>query len=62
MEEAERFEWLVAMDAGAVLAHGTAAEIQGATGARRWKQAYIALLPEADAAATGLTIPPLRSG
>ncbi|MCK7474936.1 MAG: hypothetical protein MZV49_18610 [Rhodopseudomonas palustris] len=29
MEEAERFDWLVAMDAGKVLATGTPAELHG---------------------------------
>ena len=33
MEEAERFDWLVAMDAGRVLATGTPAELMARTGA-----------------------------
>ncbi len=32
MEEAERFDWLVAMNAGEVLATGSAAELKAQTG------------------------------
>ncbi|MBK1714738.1 ribosome-associated ATPase/putative transporter RbbA [Rubrivivax gelatinosus] len=47
MEEAERFDWLVAMDAGRVLATGTPAELRTRTGCAALEQAFIALLPEA---------------
>ncbi|WP_425334034.1 ribosome-associated ATPase/putative transporter RbbA [Methylomonas koyamae] len=47
MDEAERFDWLVAMDAGRVLATGTAAELRGRTGADTLETAFIRLLPEA---------------
>lgn len=47
MEEAERFDWLVAMDAGRVLATGTAAALKARTGAATLEEAFIALLPEA---------------
>ena len=33
MEEAERFDWLIAMNAGKVLAAGTPAELKARTGA-----------------------------
>jgi ribosome-dependent ATPase len=46
MEEAERFDWLVAMDAGKVLATGTPAELRARTGADIAGAAFIALLPE----------------
>ena len=47
MEEAERFDWLVAMDAGRVLATGIAGGTQGANWTRRTiEDAFIALLPE----------------
>ena len=46
MEEAERFDWLVAMDAGRILATGTAAEIYHRTGEQTLERAFIALLPE----------------
>jgi ribosome-dependent ATPase len=46
MEEAARFEMLVAMDDGAILATGTPAEIYQRTGKQNLEQAFIALLPE----------------
>jgi hypothetical protein len=46
MEEAERFAWLVAMDAGKVLAIGTPAELRSRTGSESLDAAFIALLPE----------------
>jgi len=46
MEEAARFDWLVAMDAGRVLATGTAADILARTGTASLEAAFIALLPE----------------
>ena len=46
MEEAARFDWLVAMDAGRVLATGTPNELLAQTGAETLDAAFIALLPE----------------
>ena len=46
MEEAAQFDWLVAMDAGRVLATGTPAELLAQTGAKDLDSAFIALLPE----------------
>lgn len=46
MEEAERFDWLVAMDAGRILATGTPPELLARTGAATLEEAFIALLPE----------------
>lgn len=46
MDEAERFDWLVAMDAGKVLATGTAAELRERTGARTLEDTFIRLLPD----------------
>jgi ribosome-dependent ATPase len=46
MEEAARFDWLAAMDAGKVMATGTPAEILEQTGAATLDAAFIALLPE----------------
>ena len=63
MEEAERFDWLAAMNAGKVLATGSPAELKASTGAATIEDAFIALLPEqqqaghhgaADSAAAGL--------
>jgi len=47
MDEAERFDWLIAMDEGRVLATGTPAELEQRTSADSLEAAFIALLPEA---------------
>lgn len=46
MEEADGFDWLVAMDAGRVLATGTPHELRERTGKNSLEAAFIALLPE----------------
>src|SRR3984957_4901528 len=46
MEEAERFDWLAAMNAGRILATGSPAEIKARTAATTVEEAFIALLPE----------------
>ena len=46
MEEAQRFDWLVAMDAGHILATGSPAELLSRTGATNLDAAFVALLPE----------------
>ena len=46
MDEAQRFDWLVAMDDGKVLATGTPAELLARTGSASLEEAFIALLPE----------------
>lgn len=46
MEEAARFDYLVAMDEGRVLGTGTPAELLARTGARDLDAAFIAMLPE----------------
>jgi len=46
MEEAERFDWLIAMDAGRVLNTGTPHEMRTKTGALTLEDAFIELLPE----------------
>jgi ribosome-dependent ATPase len=46
MEEAERFDWLVAMNAGQVLATGSPSEIKAHVSASSLEEAFIALLPE----------------
>lgn len=62
MEEAERFDWLVAMNAGEVLATGCAAELKAQTGSQTLEQAFIALLPEAQRRAhRAVVIPPRDS-
>ncbi|MBU2014600.1 MAG: ribosome-associated ATPase/putative transporter RbbA, partial [Gammaproteobacteria bacterium] len=47
MDEAQRFDHLVAMDAGRILATGTPAELLARTGSDSLEQAFIRLLPEA---------------
>ncbi|HBQ6270307.1 TPA: ribosome-associated ATPase/putative transporter RbbA [Klebsiella pneumoniae] len=62
MEEAERFDCLVAMNAGEVLATGSAAELKAQTGSQTLEQAFIALLPEAQRQAhRAVVIPPRDS-
>src|SRR6516225_10183 len=46
MEEAERFDWLVAMNAGKILATGTPVELKATTAAHTLEDAFIAVLPE----------------
>jgi ribosome-dependent ATPase len=46
MDEAERFDWLVAMDDGKVIATGTTGQILQKTGEKTLEEAFIALLPE----------------
>ncbi len=60
MEEAQRFEWLVAMDEGRILATGTPAELMARTGHDSLEQAFVALLPEAKRRGhQAVQIPPL---
>jgi len=46
MDEAERFDWLVAMDDGKFLATGSASELRSKTGTDSLEEAFIQLLPE----------------
>ena len=62
MDEAQRFDWLVAMDAGQVLATGTPAELRERTGAKSLEEAFIALLPEEKKRGHApVVIPPLQA-
>ncbi|MGN5594350.1 ribosome-associated ATPase/putative transporter RbbA [Stutzerimonas nitrititolerans] len=47
MDEAQRFDWLVAMDEGRVLDTGTPAELLMRTASEDLESAFVALLPEA---------------
>ncbi|UCV06977.1 ribosome-associated ATPase/putative transporter RbbA [Dechloromonas denitrificans] len=59
MEEAERFDWLVAMDGGQVIGTGTPAELRAQTGQPTLDGAFIQLLPEERRQAHhALVIPP----
>ncbi|MEO1828747.1 MAG: ribosome-associated ATPase/putative transporter RbbA [Pseudomonas sp.] len=46
MDEAQNFDWLIAMDAGKVLATGTPQQILERTETSSLEQAFVALLPE----------------
>ena len=62
MEEAERFDWLVAMDAGRILATGPPTVLKASTGALSLEDAFVALLPERRRAGhKRLRIPPRTS-
>jgi ribosome-dependent ATPase len=59
MEEAAQFDFLIAMNAGRVLATGTPAELKRQTGVDTLDAAFIRLLPEADRGEhAGVIIPP----
>ena len=63
MEEAARFDWLVAMDGGRVLGTGSTTELLAKTGESTLEEAFIALLPpERRNAHHALVIPPRNSG
>ena len=63
MDEAERFDWLVAMDAGKILATGTASELRARTGADTLEAAFIQLLPEEKRRGhKDIVIPPRTNG
>ena len=63
MDEAQKWDWIVAMDAGKVLATGTPAELMQRTGTRDLEQCFIALLPEEKRRGhRELTIPPRAAG
>ena len=62
MDEAQRFDWLMAMDDGKVLATGTARELFERTGTDSLEAAFIALLPEEKTRDhVAVTIPPLQA-
>ncbi len=62
MDEAQGFDWLVAMDAGRVLATGAPAELLEHTGSDSLDAAFIALLPEDRRRGhRAVTIPPLAA-
>ncbi|OHB58749.1 MAG: multidrug ABC transporter ATP-binding protein, partial [Planctomycetes bacterium GWF2_42_9] len=59
MDEAQKWDWIVAMDAGKVLATGTPAELMQQTGTKDLEKCFIALLPqEKRMGHKELTIPP----
>ena len=63
MDEAQRWDWIVAMDAGRVLATGTPAELMQRTGTKDLDDCFIALLPESKRMGhKQLVIPPREAG
>lgn len=63
MEEAERFDWLVAVDDGKKLAEGTPTDLLERTGTDSLERAFLALLPEERRRGHHeLRIPPLSKG
>jgi ribosome-dependent ATPase len=63
MDEAEKWDWLVAMDAGRVLATGSPAELMRRTKTTNLERCFIALLPEEKRMGhTELAIPPRQRG
>jgi ribosome-dependent ATPase len=60
MEEAEKFDWLVAMDAGKILATGTPQQLHQQTKKQTLEAAFIELLPdEKKQGYKGVNVPPL---
>lgn len=60
MEEAERFDWLVAMDGGRILSVGSPGDLKQKTGSATLEAAFVRLLPGDKLQATStLEIPPL---
>jgi len=63
MEEAEGFDWLVAMDSGRVLATGTPAELRQRAATDTLEAAFIALLPEEKKRGhQAVVVPPFADG
>ncbi|WP_022724094.1 ribosome-associated ATPase/putative transporter RbbA, partial [Rhodopseudomonas sp. B29] len=60
MEEAERFDWLAALDSGRIIGFGAPAELREKTGKPTLDAAFISLLPEeARGDNTPIVLPPL---
>jgi ribosome-dependent ATPase len=60
MDEAERFDWLMAMDEGKIIATGTLKELLTKTGEPNLDDAFIALMPEAKRALHKKVVVPPR--
>ena len=59
MEEAERFDWLIAINSARILATGSPADLKANTGTRSIEEAFVALLPHHPRGAGLATIAPL---
>jgi ribosome-dependent ATPase len=63
MDEAQQWDWIVAVDAGRVLATGTPAELMERTGTKDLERCFVALLPEEKRSGhVDLSIPPRPDG
>ena len=63
MDEAAKWDWIIVMDGGKVLATGTPAELMKRTGTKDLEACFIGLLPEEKRSGhTELTIPPRAAG
>ncbi|MGC1864233.1 MAG: ribosome-associated ATPase/putative transporter RbbA [Methylocystis sp.] len=63
MDEAERWDWIVAMDAGRVLATGAPEELMERTGTKDLERCFVQLLPEEKRSGhVELTVPPRPEG
>jgi ribosome-dependent ATPase len=63
MDEAENWDWIVAMDAGKVLATGTPEELTRRTNTKDLEQCFISLLPEEKRRGhKAVVIPPRQAG
>ena len=60
MDEAERFDWLIAMDAGRPIAAGTPQQLRSRTAATTLEQAFVGLLPESRARSHRAVVLPPR--
>ena len=62
MEEAERFDWLAAMDAGRILATGSPDALRDQTGKDTLEEAFVSLLPADKQRQTApVEVPPLQA-
>lgn len=61
MDEAEQFDWTIAMDAGDILASDTPRRLMDQTGGQNLEQAFVALLPaEKRGDSAAFTVPPRK--
>ncbi|MTV15427.1 MULTISPECIES: ribosome-associated ATPase/putative transporter RbbA [Bradyrhizobium] len=61
MEEAERFDWLIGMNSGRILAAGTPSDLKARTSAQSIEDAFVALLPQRQRRAAEIVDLPLDS-
>jgi ribosome-dependent ATPase len=57
MEEAERFDWLIGMNDGKILATGSPSDLRARTATRSIEEAFVALLPQRQSKAAIVTSP-----